>query len=85
MLHRGLHVWSLKNYCVTVMDNWTRMRLFWTRGAAIKWRDSIGLHAHAFHWNSNEGLWIEMSRDLCEPPAYMTADSATKWNASQGK
>lgn len=66
MLHRGLHVWSLKRYCVTVMDNETPLRLFWTRDSAIKWRDSIGLHAHAYRWHGNVGHWIEMSRDWNE-------------------
>jgi hypothetical protein len=66
MLHRGLHVWSLKRYCVTVMDCWTPLRLFWTRDAAIRWRDKIGKAANAYRWHSNIKTWIEMSRDWDE-------------------
>lgn len=62
MLYRGPHVWSLKRHCVTVMDNWTPLRLFWTRDGAIRWRDKIGHHAHAYRWHPNVGKWIEMNR-----------------------
>ena len=40
----------LRKYAVTVMDGWTPMRLFWTREGALRWRDKIGLHAHAYKW-----------------------------------
>lgn len=62
MLHRGLHVLSLKRYCVTVMDCWTPLRLFWTRAGALRWRDKIGNHAFAYQWHRKIGKWIEMSR-----------------------
>lgn len=61
-LYRGLHVFSLKSYCVTVMDNWTPLRLFWTRDGAIRWRDGIGDHAHAYRWQPKLSVWVEMSR-----------------------
>jgi len=53
---------KLRRYCVTVMDNWTPMRWFWRRNAALRWRDSIGAHAHAYRWHPNIKKWIEMSR-----------------------
>jgi hypothetical protein len=47
-----------KHYCVTVMDNWTPLRFFWTFGGAIKFRnDHIGC-AHLHHWTS--GQWVEV-------------------------
>ena len=67
-LHRGLHIFSLKRYCVTVMDNWTPLRLFWTRAGALKWRNSIGDYAYAYRWHRNVGKWIEMSRALEPKP-----------------
>lgn len=64
MLHRGLHVFSLKRYCVTVMDCWTPLRLFWTRDGALKWCASMnryGTCAYAYRWHSNVKKWVEMS------------------------
>jgi len=63
-LHRGLHVWSLKRYCVTVMDSWTPLRLFWTRKGAIKWRDRMGSYAHAYKWQPTIKSWMKMERDM---------------------
>lgn len=28
---------KLKRWCVTVMDNWTKTREFWTRSGAVKY------------------------------------------------
>jgi hypothetical protein len=78
MLNKGLHVRTFKNYCVTVMDNWTPLRLFWTRDGALKWRDKIGPHAYAYRWHSNIRQWIEMSRgpaDMAEQEARTEARS----------
>lgn len=27
----------MRRYCVTVMDNWTPTRVFWTFGGALRW------------------------------------------------
>lgn len=62
MGNRGLDVWTLKNYCVTFMDGWTPLRLFWTRDAALRCRDRHGKYAHAYRWHKNIGRWIEMPR-----------------------
>jgi len=49
---------TLRRYCVTVMDNWTPMREFWTLHGAIehwsRYRDSGG---HLFVWSA--GRWRE--------------------------
>lgn len=59
MLHRGLHVWSLKRYAVTVMDNWTPMRLFWTRRGASKFWNKHWRTAHLFWWSGDS--WIKLT------------------------
>ncbi len=51
---------KLRRYCVTVMDNWSSTRRFWTRDAALAYRDKIGEHAHAYRWSGNLSLWVEM-------------------------
>jgi hypothetical protein len=47
---------KLKRYCVTVMDNWTPMRTFWTRDAAARWcrKHRAG---HLFAWDGSK--WVE--------------------------
>ncbi len=56
----------LRRYCVTVMDNWTPLRYFWTLDRATKWRDSIGSYAHLYKWQPNIGIWLECSRSPFE-------------------
>lgn len=51
---------KLKRYCVTVMDNWTPMRTFWTQAAARKWQASFIAGAHLFLWNGS--TWVEVAR-----------------------
>jgi hypothetical protein len=48
----------LKRYCVTVMDNWTPMRAFWTYDAAKKFRDENLASAHLHQWFG--GRWVEV-------------------------
>lgn len=55
MLHRGLHVFSLKRYCVTVMDNWTSLRLFWTLAGAHKFYCRHESCANVYKWI--DGKW----------------------------
>lgn len=47
----------LKRYAVTVMDNWTPWRSFWTLRGARRWRDSFPVtsHIHLFRWNAQPG------------------------------
>lgn len=53
---------QLRKYCVTVMDNWTPLRYFWTLENATRWRDSIGDGAHLYKWHPNISKWLECSR-----------------------
>lgn len=55
-----------RKYCVTVMDNWTPLRHFWTLEGATKWRDSIGPHAHLYKWHANIKKWLECPRSPLE-------------------
>lgn len=41
-----------RRYCVTVMDNWTPTRCFWTRKRADEWCDEH--RGHLFVWNGRE-------------------------------
>lgn len=54
----------LKRYCVTVNDNWTPMRKFWTLEAAIKFYRPHREYANVFKWR--DGGWNFMcgARDL---------------------
>ena len=35
----------LRRFCVTVMDNWTAMRRFFTLYGARRWRAKVGMNA----------------------------------------
>ena len=48
----------LRRYAVTVMDNWTPMRTFWTRRAARRFRDRHQGYAYLFEWNDG---WREIN------------------------
>jgi len=49
---------TLRRYCVTVMDNWTPMREFWTLRGAIKyWSRYRNSGGHLFVWSA--GHWRE--------------------------
>lgn len=52
---------KLRRYCVTVMDNWTSTREFWTLSGARRWRNSqrAAAHTHLFWWL--DGRWVEFS------------------------
>jgi len=45
----------LRRYAVTVMDNWTPMRTFWTLAAARRFAARHAACAHLFHWRG--GGW----------------------------
>ena len=62
MLHRGLHVSSLKRYCVTVMDNWTSLRLFWTLAGAHKFYCRHESCANVYKWI--DGKWQLILKDI---------------------
>lgn len=64
MLHRGLHVWSLKRYCVTVSDNWTPLRLFWTLEGAKGFYRNHRSCANVFKWDGEQWDWMCGARDL---------------------
>lgn len=45
-------------YCVTVMDNWTPLRMFWRRKSAVKFWNKHKPASHFFVWSENE-QWVE--------------------------
>lgn len=50
---------QLRKYAVTVMDNWTPMRLFWTLDGAIKFANKTGRdYSHIFVWRKTR--WIDI-------------------------
>lgn len=53
---------KLKHYCVTVMDNWTPTRTFWTFGAALRFAAGHMTAAHLFVWNNTRNDWDELQR-----------------------
>lgn len=52
----------MKRFCVTVMDNWTPTRTFWTFGGALRYAVKHLSAAHLFVWNSNVKAWDEIDR-----------------------
>ncbi len=52
---------KLRRYCVTVMDNWTPLRVFWTRRAAIRWRDRF--RGYGYFWVWRNGGWCGEEND----------------------
>jgi len=50
---------TLRKYAVTVMDNWTPMRFFFTLRSAEKFYDRNADCAHLFRW---AGSWQEIKR-----------------------
>lgn len=51
----------LRRYCVTVMDNWTPTRFFWTRNRAMRWHAKFIAGAHLYEWQGSwGGFWSEL-------------------------
>jgi hypothetical protein len=51
----------LRRYCVTVMDNWTPMRFFWTKYGAALFKAKFCKNcdcAHLYAWRENQ--WQEV-------------------------
>jgi len=46
----------LRRFCVTVMDNWTPMRRFFTLYGARRWCAKIGVNAHLYEWTGSQCL-----------------------------
>jgi hypothetical protein len=53
---------KFKRYCVTVMDNWTPTREFWTFGAALRHAAAHLSAAHLHVWNNRLKTWDEIQR-----------------------
>ena len=53
---------KLRRYCVTVTDNWTPTRLFWTKTGALMWLARFPAGAHVYTWAKGE--WREMGLSL---------------------
>lgn len=49
---------KLRRYCVTVMDNWTPLRRFWTIEGARRFRNCHIGYAYLYRWDG--GAWIEV-------------------------
>lgn len=62
---------KLKRYCVTVMDNWTPMREFWTLEGARRFYREHRACANVFKWAADEQLWEWIFGALDQkPPVY---------------
>lgn len=48
----------LRRYAVTVMDNWTPLREFWTLRGAVKYANRYHGNSHLFVWSG--GYWREL-------------------------
>lgn len=59
---------KLKRYCVTVMDNWTPMREFWTLDGAYNFYRKHRTYANVFKWDGEAWCWMFGARD-CDPNA----------------
>jgi hypothetical protein len=59
---------KLRRWCVTVMDNWTPTREFFTLSSALRWRFRHA-PAHLFRWEDGEWRKVESS----ELVAYLTS------------
>lgn len=46
----------LRRWCVTVMDNWTPLRVFWTRAAAEKFMERHPNCSHLYRWGRT--CWV---------------------------
>lgn len=47
-----------RRYGVTVTDNWTSMRTFFTYEKACMYAYQWGIHAHVYHWR--KGKWVSV-------------------------
>lgn len=61
---------KLKRYCVTVMDNWTPMRTFWTLDGAKAFYREHRTCANVFGWDGEAWSWICGAKDA-EPPVFI--------------
>lgn len=50
---------KLRRYCVTVMDNWTPARVFWTYANAVTFYRLHQGCANLFHWE--RGGWQKIA------------------------
>jgi hypothetical protein len=58
----------LKRYSVTVMDNWTPTRFFWTEAGARKWFNGFMAAAHLFRWRGSwGGFWEKIAQSKAQP------------------
>lgn len=49
---------QLKRYCVTVMDNWTPTRDFWTLNGALRFYRPHRAAANVFKWDGEHWCWM---------------------------
>ena len=55
---------KLRRYCVTVNDNWTPLRLFWTLEGAKRFYRLHRDCANVFGWSAGKWEWYCGARDL---------------------
>jgi hypothetical protein len=53
----------LRRYCVTVSDNWTPMRTFFTLGGAKRFYLPRREYSNVFHWWGGEWQWMFGAKD----------------------
>jgi hypothetical protein len=53
---------KFRRYCVTVMDNWTPMQVFWTFKGARKFYESHRTCANVFKWKYGKWCMIKIGR-----------------------
>lgn len=58
---------KLKRYCVTVLDNWTPMRTFWTLDGAKAFYKKHRQVGNVFKWDGAEWQWMCGAHDLGLP------------------
>ena len=61
----------LRKYCVTVTDNWTPTRDFFTLGSALRYAVEHDVAAHLFiwrkcQWNEIQQIWLRRRSEASE-------------------
>lgn len=63
---------KLKRYCVTVLDNWTPMRTFWTLEGAKAFYRKYRECGNVFQWDDGEWHWMcgahDLGQEVNKPP-----------------
>lgn len=52
---------QIKRYSVTVMDNWTRSRTFWTLNGALAFWAKHHRCAYLWRWDNETNGWLRVN------------------------